>query len=174
MNTIISKRPTAFVYTKWHHDSSGSTIQTPEYSIIIYGGAGVQGGADFGKGKHEKNYAMFTPEGVATIVDDKTLKKLYDIPKFKKDIDRGLIKVIQNKSIKDQERIDEIADGNEMIRNSDIGGRPITKEEMEKAGAIENDDGSWDVSKGNGDITSQRKTKMWSGEAAKKRGRLRK
>ena len=46
MNTIISKRPSPFIYTKWsEHSVNGAFVE--EYSILVNGGAGVMGGADF-------------------------------------------------------------------------------------------------------------------------------
>ena len=78
MNTIISKRSTPHIYTKSKIDpSSGSIVKL--YSILVNGGAGVAGGADFLSGKKQDNFTLVTPEGVATIVDDETLEKLMAI-----------------------------------------------------------------------------------------------
>lgn len=164
MNTIISKRPSPFIYTKWVKDRG---MFTQAYSILVNGGAGVLGGLDFLSGKKQDNFSLITPEGVATLVDDDTLNRLMDIKQFQKDIERGLIKVIQKKSIKDQDKIDEIA-SDKMIPNDEIGGRPITKEDMKMAGAIENADGSWNVTNARGDINYQRKNKKRGKGVSKK------
>jgi hypothetical protein len=143
MNTVISRRPTPFTYTKWLVDHSKGTC-IPQYSITINGGAGVSGGSAFARGVKESSIPMFTPEGVATIVDDKTLDKLIDVPKFKKDIERGLIRVIKGKSITDQEKLDNEAEKH-MADKDDIQGRQLTADDFKDAGAIENKDGSWNV-----------------------------
>ena len=144
MNTIISKRSTPHIYTKSKIDpSSGSIVKL--YSILVNGGAGVAGGADFLSGKKQDNFTLVTPEGVATIVDDKTLKKLMDIKHFVRDIDRGYIKVVKGKSIKDQDAVDSAASKKDMIATKDIDGRQITEEDMTDSGAIKQKDGSWNV-----------------------------
>ena len=163
MNTIISKRPSPFIYTKWV-ESRGMFRE--EYSILINGGAGILGGLDILSGKKQDNFSMITPEGVATVVDDDTLRRLMDIKQFVKDIERGLIKVVQHKSIKDQDKIDEIAD-DKMISNDEIGSRPITKDEMKMAGAIENADGSWNVANARGDLANKGNAKKYK-RASKK------
>lgn len=163
MNTIISKRPSPFIYTKWIDTPNG--IRS-EYSIMVNGGAGLIGGLDLLSGKKQDNFSMITPEGVATLVDDETLNKLMDISKFVHDIERGLICVIQKKSIKDQEKIDEIA-SDKMMPNDKIVSRPLTKEDMKMAGAIENADGSWNVTNARGDINYQRKTRKRKGSSKK-------
>lgn len=144
MNTVISRRPTPFVYTKWVVDQkAGSCV--PEYSITINGGAGVTGGSAAAMGIADKNIPLFTPEGVATIVDDKRLELLMGVPKFRSDIERGLIRVIKGKSITDQDKLDNEAE-KRMADKDDIVGRQLTKDDLEDAGAIEQKDGSWDVS----------------------------
>lgn len=143
MNTVISRRPTPFVYTKWFVNQKEGTC-IPEYSITVDGGAGVSGGSGFARGLPQKMISLHTPEGVATIVDDKTLDKLMGVPKFQKDINRGLIRVIKGKSITDQEKLDNEAEKH-MADKDDIRGRQITKEDLEDAGAIEQKDGSWNV-----------------------------
>lgn len=142
MNTIISRRPTSFVYTKWEKNSNNRFFAA--YEIVINGGAGVTGGGLFAKGVKESSISMFMPEGVATLVDDKTLDKLMDIPKFKSDIKRGLIRVIKGKSITDQEKLDNEAEKH-MADKDDIQGRQLTADDFKDAGAIENKDGSWNV-----------------------------
>ena len=144
MNTIISKRSTPHIYTKSKIDpGSGSIVQL--YSILVNGGAGAAGGADFLSGKKQDNFTLVTPEGVATIVDDETLEKLMAIKHFVRDIDRGYIKVIKGKSIKDQDAVDSAASKKDMIATKDIDGRQITEEGMTDAGAIKQKDGSWNV-----------------------------
>lgn len=142
MNTVISRRPTSFVYTKWVKNYRNRLI--PAYEYVINGGAGVTGGGRFANGTPEKNIPLFMPEGVATIVDDNVLSKLMDIPKFKKDIERGLIRVVRGKSITDQEKLDNEAEKH-MASKDDIKGRQMTADDLKDAGAIEQDDGSWNV-----------------------------
>lgn len=144
MNTIISKRSTPHIYTKNKVDPRSGAI-TKLYSIIVNGGAGVMGGADFLSGKKQDNFSMITPEGVATIVDDDTLEKLMDIKHFVRDIARGYIKVVKGKSVKDQDTVDNLATKKDMIDTKDVDGRQITEEDMESAGAIKQGDGSWNV-----------------------------
>lgn len=144
MNTIISKRSTPHIYTKNKVDPRSGAI-TRLYSVLVNGGAGVAGGTDFLSGKKQENFSMITPEGVATIVDDKTLAKLMDIRHFVRDIERGYIKVIKGKSVKDQDSVDNLATKKDMIDTKDIDGRQITEEDMENAGAIKQKDGSWNV-----------------------------
>lgn len=142
MNTVISRRPTSFVYTKWEKNSNNRFFAAYEY--VINGGAGVTGGGKFANGTPEKNIPLFMPEGVATIVDDDVLSRLMDIPKFKKDIERGLIRVVKGKSITDQEKLDNEAEKH-MADKDDIKGRQMTADDLKDAGAIEQDDGSWNV-----------------------------
>lgn len=144
MNTIISRSPVSVKYIKWHISPSGGSI--PEYSFTINGGAGVTGGTGFASGIPDKKVSLFTPEGVATLVDDDTLDKLMAIPNFRYDIKMGVIRVIKGKSITDQEKIDNEAE-KKMADKDDIPGRQMTKGDMEDVGAKEQDDGSWDVSK---------------------------
>jgi hypothetical protein len=133
MNTIISKRTTPFVYTKYYTDSDRG-ICKPIYSILVNGGAGVVGGAEILSGKSMNERSIFTPEGVATIVDDDTLAKLMDVPKFQKDIKRGLILVLKKKSVTSQDKIDELSK-KELLEGDHIKTRPITMEDLENAGA---------------------------------------
>ena len=157
MNTIISKRPSPFIYTKWsEHSVNGAFVE--EYSILVNGGAGVMGGADFLSGKKQDNFNLFTPEGVATLVDDDTLEKLMGVNQFVKDIERGLIKVINGKSIKDQEKIDSIATKGDMMDSNDIGCRQLTEQDFKDAGAIKQRDGSWNVAESSGAVHPRRKT----------------
>lgn len=142
MNTVISRRPTPFTYTKWTKGGNGDFV--PLYNIFINGGAGIVGGSAFARGVKDSQVPMFTPEGVATLVDDKTLDKLMDVPKFKKDIERGLIRVIKGRSITDQEKLDNEAEKH-MADKDDIRGRQLTADDFKDAGAIENKDGSWNV-----------------------------
>lgn len=145
MKTIISKRPTAFVYTKWADNKDG-TIAV-EYSITIDGGAGVI-----------NPRSLLTPEGVATFVDDKTLERLMAIPKFKRDIERGLIRIEASK-ISDPEKVNSIADSGKMADKRDIPDRPMTPEDLENDGAVVNEDGSVDISDGGKDAVQRRANK---------------
>lgn len=153
--TIISKRPSPFVYTKYVDNVSDSR-RVAEYSIIINGGSGVVGGLDLLSGKKAQNFSMIVPEGVATIVDEETLKRLRAIDKFCHDEERKLILVIE-KVIKDQEKIDSIADSGKMMAKKDLVSHPITKEDLKSAGAVESQDGSFDFSKASGDFINIRK-----------------
>lgn len=152
MNTIISKRPTAFVYTKWR-DNNDNTIVS-EYSITIDGGSGVM-----------NPKSLVTPEGVATFVDDDTLAKLKAIPKFNRDVERGLIR-IESSKISDPDKLDSIAESGKMMDKADIVNRPLTPEDLTNDGAVINEDGSIDISKGGKDAVTRRTRK-----AGKKRSK---
>lgn len=144
MNTVISKRPSAFVYTKWRNN--GDHTFTEEYSITVDGGAGVV-----------NPKSLVTPQGVATFVDDDTLAKLMDVPKFKSDIERGLIRVEKGARVSDPEKVDSIAQSGKMMADNEIDGRPLTPEDLENDGAVVNSDGSVNVSNGGKDAVKRRK-----------------
>lgn len=152
MNTIISKRPTAFVYTKWHDNNDNTLVS--EYSITIDGGSGVM-----------NPKSLVTPEGVATFVDDDTLSKLKAIPKFNRDVERGLIR-IESSKISDPDKLDSIAISGKMMDKADIVNRPLTPEDLTNDGAVINEDGSIDISKGGKDAVTRRNRK-----AGKKRSK---
>lgn len=142
MNTIISKRTTPFVYTAYISDPKRNVCEV-KYSIVINGGAGVAGGSELLSGLPMSQRSLFTPEGVATLVDDDTLEKLYAIPKFRSDIKRGLIIVRKREKITSQDKIDNIAE-KEMLEGDHIPTRPISQKDFEAAGAkvVEDDEGN--------------------------------
>lgn len=146
MNTIISKRQTAFTYTKWFDEGYGTIV--PEFSITINGGAGVL-----------NPKTIVTPQGVATLVDDDTLEKLMTVPKFISDRERGLILVIEGKKVKDSDAVDEIATSKKMIDTADIQARPLTPEDLENDGAVVNDDGSVNITEGGKNALARRQQK---------------
>lgn len=143
MNTIISKRPTSFVYTKWADNKDGTLAV--EFSITINGGANVI-----------NPKSLVTPQGVVTFVDDRTLDKLMSIDKFRRDIERGLIRVEKGEKISDPEKIDSIADSGKMAKNDEIPSRPLTAEDLERDGAVINEDGSVDISDGGKNAVTRR------------------
>lgn len=159
MNTIISKRPTSFVYTKWADNKDGTLAV--EFSITINGGANVI-----------NPKSLVTPQGVVTFVDDRTLDKLMSIDKFRRDIDpRGLIRVIKGEKISDPEKIDSIADSGKMAKNDDIPSRPLTAEDLERDGAVINEDGSVDISNGGKNAVTRRSED--AGKPFYEKGRMR-
>ena len=135
MNTVISKRPTTIEFMEWDIDDVQHKM-TPTRSVTIFGGAGVT-----------DPRALVTPEGVCTYVSDEALKFLEGFPKFKRHIDRGIFRVIKGKKI-DSEAANEIASSGKMIDNKDIPARPLNEEQLKKDGAVINEDGSIDISKG--------------------------
>lgn len=143
MNTVISKRPTSFVYTKWADNKDGTLAV--EFSITIDGGANVI-----------NPKSLVTPLGVATFVDDRTLENLMSIDKFRRDIERGLIRVEKGEKVSDPEKVDSIADSGKMAKNEDIPSRPLTSEDLERDGAVLNEDGSVDISKGGRNAVTRR------------------
>lgn len=135
MNTVISKRPTTIEFVDWERDDVQHKL-TPIRSVTIFGGAGVT-----------DPRALVVPEGVATYISDEALAWLEKLPKFKRHIEKGIFRVIKGKKV-DPEAANEIADSGKMASNSDIPARPMTSEQLEKDGAVINEDGSIDISKG--------------------------
>lgn len=131
MNTIISTKPYACAYEKYEEDLVSHTKKAV-WSIRIEGGAGVVQG----KGH------LYTPEGVATEVDDKGLEVLLTIPQFQQDVKLGIMKVIKGVKAKKVDA-DEQA-GKDMNKHPDF--RPITEEDLNAAGAkVDKSDGSVDI-----------------------------
>lgn len=153
MNTIISRRLSTFTYQKWQYRNGQAFPDGP--GILINGGAGVVGGADLLSGRPLESRSRFIPVGVMTFVTDAVLDRLYEIDKFKRDIDRGLITVVKGKKCS-QEECDNIA-SRDMIPNDRIEERPFSQEDIENAGGVFNDDGSVDISKAAEDIVGLRK-----------------
>ena len=135
MNTVISKRPTTIEFVEWDIDDVQHKV-TPIRSVTIFGGAGVT-----------DPRALIVPEGVATYISDEALAWLETLPKFKRHIEKGIFRVIKGKKI-DSEAANEIASSGKMIDNKDIPARPLIEEELKKDGAVINEDGSIDISKG--------------------------
>jgi len=168
-HTIISKRTAPFTYTKWvkingqfHQDGPG---------ILINGGSGVVGGAELLSNRPLERRNTLIPISVLTFVDDKALDKLMSIPKFRSDIARGLIVVVRGKKL-DQDKGDAIAQS-DMLEDENNPARPITKEEIENAGASFNKDGSIDI--GEVDGMSPLKVRMQeAGKMSYEKKRLRK
>lgn len=141
MNTIVSKRTSPFTYQAWKYVNGQFFPDGP--GIVINGGAGIVGGLELLSGRPLMQRNSIIPVGVHTYVDDDVLDKLYKIPKFKKDVDRGIILVIKGKKL-DQDKTDSIA-ANEMVEDDHIPTRPITEEEIQNAGATINKDGSINI-----------------------------
>ena len=135
MNTVISKRPTTIEFVKWDIDDVQHKM-TPIRSVTIFGGAGVT-----------DPRALIIPEGVATYISDEALAWLETLPKFKRHVDKGFFRVVKGKKI-DAEAANEIAESGKMIDNKDIPARPLNEEQLKKDGAVVNEDGSIDISKG--------------------------
>ena len=135
MNTVISKRPTTIEFVEWDMDDVQHKM-TPIRSVTIFGGAGVT-----------DPRALIVPEGVATYISDEALAWLETLPKFKRHVDRGIFRVVKGKKI-DSEAANEIAASGKMIDNKDIPARPLNEEQLKKDGAVINEDGSIDISKG--------------------------
>ena len=131
-HTIVSKRTSPFVYTEWAEINGQFHQQGP--GIVINGGAGIVGGGELLSGVPLEHRKTLIPESVLTFVDDETLAKLERIPKFKSDVKRGIIAVYRNKRIS-QDKGDEIA-AKDMLADEHIPTRPITAEEMERAGGV--------------------------------------
>lgn len=142
MNTVISKHPTAVTYTKWVMANSGFVRDGK--GIVIRGGAGVVGGYDFLSNKRADERSREIPVGVHTYVSDDDLAKLMSIPRFIGDMKNGIITVVRGSKI-DRDKANDIA-ASDMAPSSQIVGAPITKEEIEAAGAEINSDGSTDIS----------------------------
>ena len=83
MNTVISKRPTTIEFVEWDIDDVQHKM-TPIRSVTIFGGAGVT-----------DPRALIVPEGVATYISDEALAWLETLPKFKRNIDKGIFRVIK-------------------------------------------------------------------------------
>lgn len=135
MNTIISKRPTTIEFVEWERDDVQHKL-TPIRSVTIFGGAGIT-----------DPRALVVPEGVCTYVSDDALEFLMSIPKFKRHIEKGIFRVVKGKKV-DSDEANEIASSGKMIDNDEIPARPMTQEKLENDGAVVNEDGSIDISKG--------------------------
>ena len=90
---------------------------------------------------------IYTPDGVATSIDDEGLNILMTIPQFKRDIERGYMKVIRGESAK---RIDADEEANKDM-NMEHGSKPLTEKDFLESGAKIDKEGNIDVT---GDETS--------------------
>ena len=141
-HTIISKRTSPFVYTKYIKVNGNFFRDGP--GIVINGGAGLVGGAELLSGRPLNKRDSLIPVGVHTYVDDDVLEKLMSIGKFRHDIERGIIVVVKNQKC-DQNKTDKIA-ASDMIEDENIPTRPVTEEEISRSGGKVNSDGSIDIS----------------------------
>lgn len=132
MVTIISTHPVTTQYVKWQIDEV-QHIQTPVWDYTIPGGSGVV----------NKN-TLAVPQGVATQISEEDLDRLMTLESFKKDIKDGFIKVLKGKRAASVDADEEA----EKDMNTEGSGKQITSAELEKDGAVINDDGSIDVTEG--------------------------
>lgn len=137
MNTIISTHPIPTMYCKWVIDEK-THQQECVWDFTVPGGAGVT-----------DKRTLLVPDGVATSVDDKILETLMTIPSFVKDMDNGYIKVINGKAAKNVDANEEALKD----MNTNASGKQITDEELVEDGAVLNDDGSIDVTRGGANAT---------------------
>lgn len=168
MNTIISKRTTPFVYTKWVY-ANGQFFRDGD-GIIINGGSGVVGGNELLSGKPLSERGSAIPVGVMTFVDDIVLEKLMSIGKFRKDIERGIITVVKGQKI-DQDKADDIA-SKDMLPDEYDPSRPVTPDEISAAGGKINKDGSVDISDVDDDNSPLRIRKIEAGLSFSSKKRL--
>lgn len=137
MNTIISTHPIPMMYCKW--DVNEQTHQQEcIWDFTVPGGAGVV-----------NKRTLLVPDGVATSVGDDILETLMTIPTFKRDIENGYIKVIKGKASKNVDANEEALKD----MNTNASGKQITDAELVADGAVLNDDGSIDVTKGGANAT---------------------
>ena len=132
MNTIISTHPVSIMYCKWRTDETAH-IKECLWDFTLPGGAGIS-----------NKKTLVTPEGVATEVSDEVLSNLMEIEAFTKDVERGFVKVLKNKRAGSVDADKEASKD----MNTEGSGKQITSEELEKDGAVINDDGSIDLTKG--------------------------
>lgn len=142
MVTIISTHPVTVRYIKWERNDQMHSKRAV-WDCTIKGGAGVA----LGKGE------LVVHDGIATEVNDEALKMLRTIPSFVEDEALGFIKVLENTKARsvdaDEEALKDM--------NTDASGKQITSSELEADGAVINDDGSVDVSKGGKNAVAKRK-----------------
>ena len=158
MNTVISKRPTTIEFVEWDIDDVQHKT-TPIRSVTIFGGAGVT-----------DPRALIIPEGVATYISDEALAWLETIPKFKRHVDMGIFRVVKGKKI-DSEAANEIASSGKMIDNKDIPARPLNEEQLKKDGAVINEDGSIDISKGGAKVPDKQQRHIQENQRREKAGK---
>lgn len=152
MYTVISRKPIPFLYQEYRF-VNGQFFPKDE-GILIHGGAGVVGGVDRDSGRPHAEHGILIPEGVATVIDDKTYDRLKEIKKFQQDVKRGVMKVVKG-SISDQSRIDR--ETHDMLDTDLIPNRPFTKEDIEQAGGVIQKDGSVNITEAGEDIDAIRR-----------------
>lgn len=178
MHTIISKRPGPFSYQRWK-TGPGNSFVPDGRAVLVNGGSGLVGGAELFSGKPLEKRSTLIPVGVYTFVDDAMLEYLESIPKFKSDVKRGLVMVVKNQKVSDQNKVDEMAEKH-LISDEEDPSRPITEENIEDAGAVINRDGSVNITDAEEDVIEVRNRNagqpgyVKKREAEKRRGRKRK
>lgn len=150
--TIISKKPIPFIYQEFKR-INGQFFPVDE-GILIHGGAGVVGGVDRDSGRPHGQHGIYCPEGVATVLDEKTYDRLKNIKKFQSDVKRGVMKVIKG-AVTDQSRID--GETHNMLDNDLIPNRPFTRQDIEDAGGVLQKDGSVSITEAIEDIDEVRR-----------------
>lgn len=141
MNTIISKRTNNIEIAEYRIDPVAHQ-QIPVRSVTILGGAGIL-----------DPKTLVTPEGVATEISDEALAWLERQPKFQRGVKAGIFRVMRGVKARDVDA-DEIASSGAMEDNDKIPGRPLTVDQLKKQGAVVNEDGSIDITKGGKDAPS--------------------
>ena len=163
MVTIISTHPVTVRYIKYECDET-SHSKRAVWDCTIKGGAGIA----LGKGE------LVVHDGLATEISDEAIDILNTLVSFQNDVNHGFIKVLKHTKARtvdpDEEAIKDM--------NTEGSGKQITSSELEKNGAVINDDGSIDVTKGGKDAVAsriQREQKKSVGTAAptgrKRRGK---
>lgn len=141
-HTIISKRPTTFTYIQYK--MVNGNFAPVGSGVLINGGAGIVGGYDLLSGIPMEERSKLIPEGVKTVVDDIALEYLMGCDKFKSDIKRGMITVVDGDISRDE--ADRIAK-EDMLDNEHIKDRPFTEKDIKNAGGVITDDNAIDIRK---------------------------
>ena len=158
MVTIISTHPVTVRYIKYEVNEEAHSKRAV-WDCTIKGGAGVA----LGKGE------LVVHDGVATEISEEALEILRTLTSFNNDVKNGFIKVLENTKARTVD-VDEEACKD---MNTEGSGKQITSSELEKNGAVINDDGSIDVTKGGKDAVASRIQKERSAQTAAPTGRKR-
>lgn len=130
MNIVISTKPYPCMYSLYERDDKSHSVRTV-WSCRINGGSGVAQGKS----------RIFTPNGVATEIDDEGLEMLMKIDVFQRDVKLGYMKVIKGHSSRTVD-VEGIADD----MSQEHGSKPLTDKDFKDSGAtIDSEDGSIDV-----------------------------
>lgn len=164
MHTIISKRPTPFTYQQW--EFVAGNFRPIGSGVLINGGAGLVGGAELLSGRPMDERSKIIPDSVLTFVDDVALEYLMGVPKFRRDIEKGLIAVVKGKA--SESEASEIAK-KDMLDDEHIDGRPYTKEDLEQAGGEIQSDGSVNIEHAEEDLAASKKMNAGAPSYVKKR-----